>query len=74
MRNDVEAAIEMIRHNLLATGSDVELVSTTDLGIVCVNLSGECCSGRLRRLMTILHIEDTIKKQVPGIKVVMENS
>ncbi len=73
MRADVEAAIEQIRHSLIAIGSDVELVSTTDLGIVSVNLSGECCSGQMKRMMTILDIETALKKQVPDVRVVMEN-
>ncbi len=72
MQNEVEVAIERIRPELISRGSDVELLRTTNLGVVHVNLSGECCSGQMIRLMTIIEIEGAVKKQVPGVKIVTE--
>jgi len=72
MYRDVEVALEKIRKDLQARGSDIELLRTTELGIVQVRLYGECCSGKLRHLMTIIDIEDTLKGQVPGVKVVTD--
>lgn len=72
MNEKVEIAMEQIRSSLLAQNSDIELLKTTELGVVHVRLSGECCTGRLKRLMTILDIEKTVKKAVPGIKLVIE--
>lgn len=73
MVQDVEKIITQIRPTLLAANSDVEFLSATALGVVRVNLSGECCSGHLSRLLTILDIEKTVKRLVPGVKVVMED-
>ncbi len=72
MKDEVKRVMEQIRSELIARGSDVELLDTTNLGVVRVNLSGECCSGRLKRLLTLIDIEDIVKIQVPGVKIVME--
>jgi Fe-S cluster biogenesis protein NfuA len=68
----VEIAMQQVKSDLIGRGSDVELLSTTELGVVLISLSGDCCNGRLKRLMTVLDIEAAIKKQVPGVKIVME--
>ena len=70
----VELVMKQVRSNLAARGSDIELLSVTEPGIVRVSLSGECCSGRLMRLLTVLDIEETVQKSVPGVKIVIEDS
>jgi Fe-S cluster biogenesis protein NfuA len=73
MRQEVENAMNQIRAGLLARGCNVELLHATDLGAVHVNLSGNCCTDRLERLLTILDIEDALRKQVPGVKIVVDS-
>jgi len=72
MQQEVKMAMSLVRDGLLARGSDVELLRTTDLGAVHVSLSGECCTGSLKRLLTILDIEDAIKKLVPDVRIVVD--
>jgi len=64
--------MKQIRPSLLALNSDVELLGTTEFGVVRVRLTGECCSGRLKRLMTIIDIERKLKIAAPGVKVVTD--
>jgi len=74
MIKEVENAIKQVRPDLIAQGSDVELLSATELGIVTVGLSGKCCSNRLTQLRTVLDLEVSLKRLVPKIKIVMEDA
>ena len=72
MKEKVEVAMTQIRPDLLELNSDIELLETTEFGVVRVSLSGECCSGSLKRLMTIVDIERKLKMKVPGVLFVTE--
>lgn len=74
MQDKVAIAIGQVRKTLLSKNSDVRLLGTTRLGVVTVALSGECCTGRIRRLLTLIDIENEIKKQVPEVRVVIEGA
>ena len=74
MIKEVENAIKQVRPDLIAQGSDVELLSVTEFGIITVGLSGKCCSNRLIQLRTVLNLEVALKRLVPNIKVVMEDA
>ena len=72
VKEKVEVAMKQLRPELLALNSDVELLETTEFGVVRVSLSGECCSGSLKRLITIIDIEKKVKMKVPGVVIVTE--
>ena len=72
MQEKVAVAIGQLRKTLLPKNSDVKLLGATRLGVVTVALSGECCTGRMRRLLTLIDIENEVKKQVPEVRVVIE--
>ena len=70
MREKVEEVLEKVRPMLQRDGGDVELVDVQDDGVVKVRLTG-ACSGCPMSTMTLKNaIEETIKKEVPGIKSV----
>jgi Fe-S cluster biogenesis protein NfuA len=73
IQEKVEFVMKQIRAELLSRSSDVELIRTTNHGVVRICLSGQCCSDRLNRLLTTLDIEKTLKRHVSGVKVVMED-
>ncbi len=72
MKQKVEKALEEIRPTLIAQGNNIELLSVTQLGIVRANLSGNCCSDRLRKSIALLAIERSLKEMVPGVVVVID--
>ena len=70
MREKVEEVLDKVRPMLQRDGGDVELVDVQDDGVVKVRLTG-ACSGCPMSTMTLKNaIEETIKKEVPGIKSV----
>lgn len=70
---EVEKALSLERPILQNKGSDVELLSVTKMGVIKVHLSGSCRLCRHERIATLLNIEATLKKNIPWIKVVIEN-
>ena len=72
MQEQVKVAMKQIRSGLLALNSDIELLDTNKLGLVRVRLTGECCSGRLKRLITIIDIERKLKMVVPEVTFVTD--
>lgn len=72
MNGKVEVAIKQIRPELLNSNSDIELLGTTEFGVVRIRLTGECCSGSRKRLMTIMDVERRLQMAVPGVKIVTE--
>jgi Fe-S cluster biogenesis protein NfuA len=74
MREKVEEVLGKVRPMLQRDGGDVELVDVQDDGVVKVRLTG-ACSGCPMSTMTLKNaIEETIKKEVPGIKSVEQVS
>ena len=71
MIKQIKKVIARLRPALLAQNSDIVFLSATRHGVVRVSLSGDCCSGRLKRFRAILDIEQTLKKLVPGVKIVI---
>ena len=70
MKEEVQTALEEIRHNLQSHGGDVELVEVTDEGVVKIRLLGHC-AGCPHAQMTIKEgIETHLKKKVPAVKSV----
>jgi len=70
MENEVRQALDEIRPMLQADGGDVELISVSEDGIVCVQLQG-ACQGCPMSTMTIKNgIERLLKEKVNGVTAV----
>lgn len=71
MREQVEKALEEIRHMLLADGGDVELIDVTADGIVKVKLTGACSGCPMSSMTLKMGIEKFLKQEVPQVKEVI---
>jgi Fe-S cluster biogenesis protein NfuA len=72
MKEQVQAALELVRPALQADGGDVELVDVTDDGVVSVRLKGACGSCPMSTMTLKMGIERTLKDKVPGVKSVVQ--
>jgi Fe-S cluster biogenesis protein NfuA len=72
MKEQVQAALELVRPALQADGGDVELVDVTDDGVVSVKLKGACGSCPMSTMTLKMGIERTLKDKVPGVKSVVQ--
>ena len=68
-REEVKRIIEKIRPALQADGGDIELIGV-DGEIVKVKLRGACTGCPLSQMTLKGFVEDSIKKNVPGIEKV----
>jgi Fe-S cluster biogenesis protein NfuA len=74
VKEKIEEVLAKVRPMLQRDGGDVELVDVQDDGVVKVRLTG-ACSGCPMSTMTLRNaIEETIKKEVPGVKSVEQVS
>ena len=67
MKEEVIAALEIIRPSLQADGGDVELVDVTEDGVVRVRLQGACHGCPMAQMTIKDGIERVLKDQVPGV-------
>ncbi len=67
MEDKVREAIEKIRPLLQRDGGDIEFVSVED-GVVKVRLKGACCGCPMSQMTLKGVVEETLKKEVPGIE------
>ena len=67
MKEEVIAALEIIRPSLQADGGDVELVDVTEDGVVRVRLQGACHGCPMAQMTIKDGIERLLKDQVPGV-------
>ncbi|MFH1878239.1 MAG: NifU family protein [Candidatus Omnitrophota bacterium] len=67
MEEQVKKAIEKIRPLLQRDGGDIELVSVLG-SIVKVKLRGACSGCPMSQMTLKSVVEQTIKKEVPGIE------
>ena len=72
MREAVEKVLnEYVRPRLAADGGDVELIDVDEKkGMVRVRLMGSCASCPMSGLTFLSLVEATLKKRVPGVKIV----
>jgi Fe-S cluster biogenesis protein NfuA len=72
MREAVEKVLnEYVRPRLVADGGDVELIDVDETrGIVRIRLMGSCASCPMSGLTFLGLVETTLKKRVPGVKIV----
>jgi Fe-S cluster biogenesis protein NfuA len=72
LKERVEAVLSKVKPLLQRDGGDVELVDVQADGVVKVRLTG-ACSGCPMSTMTLKNaIEETIKKEIPEIKSVIQ--
>ncbi len=69
MEEQVKASIARIRPLLQRDGGDIELVSVAN-GVVRVKLQGACSSCPMSQMTLKGVVEQTIKKEVPGVEKV----
>lgn len=70
MEEQVKEAIEKVRPYLQRDGGDIELVSVVG-GVVTVRLQGACAGCPMSQMTLKAVVEDTLKKEVPGIEKVV---
>lgn len=63
----VQKIIDKMRPAIQNDGGDVSLAGLKD-GVVRVKLEGACATCPLSTVTLKMFIEDTLKKQVPGVK------
>jgi Fe-S cluster biogenesis protein NfuA len=70
MRQEVQAALDIVRPQLQADGGDAELVDVTDEGIVKLRLTGACGGCPMSQMTLKMGIERILKEKVPSVKSV----
>ncbi|MBV7276816.1 NifU family protein [Clostridium thailandense] len=71
MKELIIKSLEKIRPILQRDGGDVELVDVSKDGVVSVKMQGACgnCPGAMMTIKMV--IEETLKKEVPGVREVI---
>jgi Fe-S cluster biogenesis protein NfuA len=70
MRNEVQAALDIVRPQLQADGGDAEIVDITPDGVVKLRLKGACGGCPMSQMTLKMGIERILKEKVPGVKSV----
>ncbi|MGC8658620.1 MAG: NifU family protein [Desulfomonilaceae bacterium] len=70
MREEVQAALDLIRPQLQADGGDAEIVEITDEGVVKLKLRGACGGCPMSQMTLKMGIEKVLKERVPAVKSV----
>jgi Fe-S cluster biogenesis protein NfuA len=70
MRQEVQAALDIVRPQLQADGGDAELVDVTDEGVVKLRLIGACGGCPMSQMTLKMGIERILKEKVPSVKSV----
>jgi Fe-S cluster biogenesis protein NfuA len=70
MKEEVQAALDLVRPQLQADGGDAEIVEITDDGIVKVRLKGACGGCPMSQMTLKMGIERILKEKVPAVKSV----
>ena len=70
MREEVQAALDMVRPQLQADGGDAELIDVTNDGIVRLRLTGACGGCPMSQMTLKMGIERILKEKVPAVRAV----
>jgi len=70
MRDQIQAALDIVRPQLQADGGDAEIVEITDDGIVKLRLKGACGGCPMSQMTLKMGIERILKEKVPAVKSV----
>jgi Fe-S cluster biogenesis protein NfuA len=72
LKERVEAVLSKVKPMLQRDGGDVELVDVQPDGVVKVRLTGACAGCPMSTMTLKNAIEETIKKEIPEIKSVIQ--
>jgi len=70
MREEVQAALDIVRPQLQADGGDAELVDVTADGVVRLRLTGACGGCPMSQMTLKMGIERILKEKVPSVRSV----
>lgn len=70
MREDIQAALDLVRPQLQADGGDAEIVDVTPDGVVKLRLKGACGGCPMSQMTLKMGIERILKERVPAVKSV----
>lgn len=70
MREEVQAALDIVRPQLQADGGDAEIVDISEDGIVKLRLKGACGGCPMSQMTLKMGIERILKERVPAVKSV----
>lgn len=70
MRDEIQAALDLVRPQLQADGGDAEIVEITEDGIVKLRLKGACGGCPMSQMTLKMGIERILKEKVPAVKSV----
>lgn len=70
MREEIQAALDLVRPQLQADGGDAEIVEVTPEGIVKLRLKGACGGCPMSQMTLKMGIERILKERVPAVKSV----
>jgi len=70
MREEIQAALDIVRPQLQADGGDAEIVDVTEDGIVKLRLKGACGGCPMSQMTLKMGIERILKEKVPYVKSV----
>jgi Fe-S cluster biogenesis protein NfuA len=70
MKEEVQAALDLVRPQLQADGGDAVLVDVTADGIVKLRLTGACGGCPMSQMTLKMGIERILKERVPAVKSV----
>jgi Fe-S cluster biogenesis protein NfuA len=70
MKDEIQAALDLVRPQLQADGGDAEIVEITEDGIVKLRLKGACGGCPMSQMTLKMGIERVLKEKVPAVKSV----
>ncbi|MCX5861828.1 MAG: NifU family protein [Desulfomonile sp.] len=70
MREEIQAALDIVRPQLQADGGDAEIVDVTADGVVKLRLKGACGGCPMSQMTLKMGIEKILKEKVPSVKSV----
>lgn len=70
MREEVQAALDLVRPQLQADGGDAEIVDISEDGVVRLRLKGACGGCPMSQMTLKMGIERLLKEKVPSVKSV----
>ena len=70
MKDEIQAALDLVRPQLQADGGDAEIVEITEDGIVKLRLKGACGGCPMSQMTLKMGIERILKEKVPAVKSV----
>ena len=70
MKDEIQAALDLVRPQMQADGGDAEIVEITEDGIVKLRLKGACGGCPMSQMTLKMGIERVLKEKVPAVKSV----